>query len=186
MITRLLAAAPDSHTRIDVMDLADALGPLTGYLQAHMTHPAITAHTEVDERLQYLATLAELAALQDDPGTTRASGRVVVITDPGYGFPPEAVQTLTRLINNGAGAAITVLFAGDHTDAISTSAPLLRNIAEHCHRIRLQSDDAAMLDPWTQIAWRFVPDTLALGQRLTDMISTLPSPSYDPIGEPPW
>lgn len=175
LLTRLLAAAPPPHRGIDVIDLADALGPLTEHLQAHMPRPPVTGYTDVTARLQQLVRIAELAALHGDPAT----GGIVVITDPGYGLPAEAIQAAAQLINNSVPASISVLFVGDHSDAVGSAMPLLRDIGEYSHRIRGDAYDLEMLDPWTQTPWCFVPDTLEPGPRLADLINTVAS-SPDP------
>jgi hypothetical protein len=173
MLTRLLAAAPHLNTEIDIIDLADVLGPLTGHLRAYMPRPTVTAHTEAGERLQHLIARAELASL-DDSAEPSASPGIVVITDPGYGFAPDAIGATAQLINSSVGAGISVVFVGDHADATtSASVPLLRDIAEFSHHIRVDADDSGMLDPWTNNPWRFVPDTLAPGPRLAEYIGAL-------------
>ncbi|TDO17712.1 stress response protein SCP2 [Mycobacterium sp. BK086] len=171
LLTRLLAAAPHDNTAIDIIDLADTLGPLTEHLRAYLPRPAVTDHTDAAERLQHLVTRAELASL---PDSDDASASIVVITDPGYGFSPDAIGATVALINSSVDAGISVVFVGDHADAAtSTSVPLLREIAEFSHHIRVDSDDSGMLDPWTHNAWRFIPDTLAPGPQLADVIGLL-------------
>ncbi|WP_179476118.1 TerD family protein [Mycolicibacterium vinylchloridicum] len=173
LLTRLLAATPHSNAEIDVIDLADVLGPLTDHLRAYLPRPAVTAHTDAGDRLQHLVARAELASM-DDSADPPVSPGIVVITDPGYGFAPDAIGATAQLIGSSVDAGISVVFVGDHADATgSASVALLRDIAEFCHHIRVDADDSGMLDPWTHSPWRFVPDTLAPGPRLADYIGLL-------------
>ncbi len=186
ILTRLLAAAPHTPCSIDVIDLADALSSLTRHLQVHMPRNVVTTNMDVAERLQRLITLAELAALNQAPVVNQSGRGIVVITDPGYGFPPEAIQATAQLINNAAATAIEVVFVGDHADAGSSSSILLREIAEHSHHVRVDFTDSMLLDPWTHNAWRFVPDSLSPGPRLADILDKLPARQHDHGDEAPW
>lgn len=181
LLTRLLAA--DRHTKVDVIDLAAALAPLTEQLRPVMCRPAVTAHADVAARLQTLVLESELLALQQDSTPTARVTAITVITDPGYAFPPEACEAIAQLLNNGTGHALVLI--GDHADSGSSPQPLLREIADYSHRILLDAEDAAVADPWTGNPWRFVPDTFALGPRLDDIVALVSG--RDPADEPsPW
>lgn len=181
LLARLLAAAP--QTSVDVIDLAATLAPLTKQLSPCMPRPAVTSRTDVTERLHALVCESDLTALQKDSAPPAGVTGITVITDPGYGFPPEACSAIVQLLNSGTGHALVLI--GDHRDSASSPQPLLREIADYSHRIPLDADDAAVADPWTGTPWRFVPDTMATGRRLADII-TLAS-GRDPAGEPsPW
>ena len=178
VLARLLAAVP--HTTVDVIDLASALTALTQHLHPCMPRPAVTSHTDVAARLQALVLESDLAALQQDSAPTTPVAGITVITDPGYGFPPESSEAIARLLNSGTGHAVVLI--GDHRDGASGPQPLLREIADYSYRILLDADDAVVADPWTGTGWRFIPDTLAVGSRFGDIIALVSG--RDPAGEP--
>lgn len=181
LLTRLLAAVPQAT--VDVIDLAAALTPLTQQLRPCMTRPAVTSHADVAERLHALVLEADLVALQQDSTLPSRVAGITVITDPGYGFPPEACEAIVQLLNSGTGHALILI--GDHRDGASSPQPLLREIADYSHRVLLDADDAVVADPWTGNPWRLVPDTIAPGSRLGDIIALVSG--RDPAGEPsPW
>ncbi len=181
VLTRLLAAVPEAN--LEVIDLAAALTPLTQQLSSCMPRPAVTSHTDVAERFQALTLESDLAALQQDSApATRVAG-ITVITDPGYGFPPEACESIVHLLNGGAGHAVVLI--GDHADAASSPQPLLREIADASLRVLLDDHDAVVADPWTGTAWHFAPDTVAPGPWLGDIIALVAG--LRPTGEhSPW
>lgn len=144
-----------------------------------MPRPTVTVHSDVGPRLQSLVNLAELSSLQDDPSPEPRPATIVIITDPGYGFPPEALQFAAQLINNSASAGISILFVGHNLDATTSSSPLLREIADYSYHVMLDADHSGIVDPWTHNSWRFIPETLALGDRLTDLIGTITPPPPD-------
>lgn len=179
ILTRLLATTPRAHASIDIIDLSEALCPLANHLKPHMPRPTVTVHSDVGPRLQSLVNLAELSSLQDDPSPEPRPATIVIITDPGYGFPPEALQFAAQLINNSASAGISILFVGHNLDATTSSSPLLREIADYSYHVMLDADHSGIVDPWTHNSWRFIPETLALGDRLTDLIGTITPPPPD-------
>ncbi|CAM3845443.1 TerD family protein [Mycobacterium frederiksbergense] len=181
ILTRLLAAAPHPHAGIDIIDLSEALAPLAAHLKPHMPRPRVTTHSEISPRLQNLVSLAELSTLQTDTSPAPQPASIVIITDPGYGFPPDALQFATQLINNSGPAGISILFVGDRLDATASTSPTLREIAEYSHHVMLDADHSRIVDPWTHSSWRFIPETLALGDRLADLIATItpPPPDHD-------
>lgn len=172
VLVRLLAAVPCAQPRLDVIDLAGAVGPLLRQLQDYMPRPAVNSHLAVLGRLQTLTTECDLAALQRNSAAPPPVERILVITDLGYGFPSEAIHATAQVINHSVPAGLALLVVGDHSDAASSTMPLLREIANYSHHVRLDTDDARLLDPWTHNAWRFQPDTLSPGVQLTQLIAT--------------
>ena len=181
VLTRLLAAVPEAN--VDVIDLAAALTPLTQQLSSCMPRPAVTSHADVAERFQALVLESDLAALQQDSALAARVAGITVITDPGYGFPPEACEAIAHLLNSRPGHAVVLI--GDHADAASSPQPLLREIADSSLRVLLDDHDAVVADPWTGTAWHFAPDTIAPGPRLGDIIALVAG--LRPTGEhSPW
>lgn len=160
-VVRLLAAASNPASTLDIIDAGTAVRQLWQPLSAHLVRPIVTEVADVGPRLRELAVQADLVALRRNEEGTIAPGGVVLVTDLGYATPDSALTDAATLINLATESNLSVIFIGDaNWDAVNPS-PLLRSIIEYSIHVPA-GGEAHVSDPWTNTKWRFVPDGLSI------------------------
>jgi len=170
-VMRLLAAASNPASTLDIIDVGAEMRQLWQPLSAYLLRPIVTEVADVGPRLRELAAQADLAALRRSTEGTTAPGGVVLITDFGYATPDSALADAATLINLATESNLSVIFIGDaNWDAVNPS-PLLRSIIEYSIHVP-GGGEAHISDPWTNTKWRFVPDGLSI-ERLVQVSAFL-------------
>ncbi|NEW54055.1 TerD family protein [Nocardia cyriacigeorgica] len=159
LLARLVAAAPQRRTVVDVIDLTGAFTGLTDLLAPVLGGPPITDHTEISARLKTLADAAELAemAYNSGAGTPPAEHRVLVAADFPHGYQATDVQRLGSLLMRGDLIGLsTVIVGGNESDAEDAMVAALSQACRHLPTVA----GTPLFDPWTGSAWELDLDLL--------------------------
>ncbi len=156
LLLRMLAAAPG--TKLDVIDLGNALEPIVAQLEPLLAGPVVTDHYEVSARIESIITAADLAAMAIDSGTdlTKPPPRIVVVADFPYGLHAEDAMRLMQLTTYGPTLGWSVLIVGDDIEQSERAFAQFADASQHIPTVGLNK----VLDPWTRNEWDFVPDVV--------------------------
>ncbi len=152
LLARLVAAAPQRTTVVDVIDLTSAFTGLTALLAPVLGGPPITHHTDISARLKTLADAAELAemAYSSGAGTPPTEHRVLVAADFPHGYQATDVQRLGSLLMRGDLIGLsTVIIGSNESDSDDTLVATLSQACRHLPTI----PGTPLFDPWTGSAW---------------------------------
>ncbi|NEW29787.1 TerD family protein [Nocardia cyriacigeorgica] len=159
LLARLVAAAPQRTTVVDVIDLTSAFTGLTGLLGPVLGGPPVTHHTDISARLKTLADAAELAemAYNSGAGTPPTEHRVLVAADFPHGYQATDVQRLGSLLMRGDLIGLsTVIIGSNESDSDDTLVATLSQACRHLPTI----PGTPLFDPWTGSAWELDLDLL--------------------------
>lgn len=173
VLLRLLAAAPHPTPTLDIIDIAGSLRPLWRPLAAHMPRSVVTEPSEVVSRLRHLVNQVDLAALRRQTDNTVPPAGVVLIADFGYAMSAQAFNDVLTLINTADDANLSLVFTGDPHWENAAPTPVLRDIADHCLHMPVDTHSHALLDPWTHNEWQFTACTIGIDHRLNEISAVL-------------
>lgn len=159
LLARLVAAAPQRTTVVDIIDLTSAFTGLTGLLGPVLGGPPITHHTDISARLKTLADAAELAemAYNSGAGTPPTEHRVLVAADFPHGYQATDVQRLGSLLMRGDLIGLsTVIIGSNESDSADNLVATLSRACRHLPTI----PGTPLFDPWTGSAWELDLDLL--------------------------
>ncbi|WP_280468850.1 TerD family protein [Nocardia cyriacigeorgica] len=159
LLARLVAAAPQRRTVVDVIDLTGAFAGLTDLLVPVLGGPPITDHTEISARLKTLADAAELAemAYNSGAGTPPTEHRVLVAADFPHGYQATDVQRLGSLLMRGDLIGLsTVIVGSNESDSDDSMVAALSQACRHLPTVA----GTPLFDPWTGSAWELDLDLL--------------------------
>lgn len=187
---RLMVAARVSFAEVavgkvhvDVFDVTGSISPLIALLQPVLTTPAVTSPDAVTERLSVLESAVDLTQMAVQAGEVDGlDTRVVVISEPPFGWDPAGLARLLRIVDRGSELGWAFVFAGlvDEHDG----DPLVNLIADRTMMLPV-TDEARAQDPWVGLPWTVIAEqidpgsTLAL-QIVSAMNSDQPRSNADP------
>ncbi|MFE3441559.1 TerD family protein [Nocardia sp. NPDC059180] len=159
LLARLVAAAPQRRTVVDVIDLTGAFTGLTDLLAPVLGGPPITDHTEISARLKTLADAAELAemAYNSGAGTPPAEHRVLVAADFPHGYQATDVQRLGSLFMRGDLIGLSTVIVGSNES--DSDDGMVAALSQACRHLPTVSG-TPLFDPWTGSAWELDLDLL--------------------------
>ncbi|WP_280252268.1 TerD family protein [Nocardia abscessus] len=159
LLARLLAAAPQRRTLVDIIDLTDAFSGITGLLAPVLNGPPITDHADISARLQTLVDAAELAELAYASGafTPPSEHRVLLAADFPHGYQSSDAQRIGVLITRGELIGLSIVIVGaNESDSADTTVAMLSQSCRHLPTI----GGTPLFDPWTGSAWELDLDLL--------------------------
>ncbi|WP_280239282.1 TerD family protein [Nocardia abscessus] len=159
LLARLLAAAPQRRTLVDIIDLTDAFSGITGLLAPVLNGPPITDHADISARLQTLVDAAELAELAYASGafTPPSEHRVLLAADFPHGYQSSDAQRIGALITRGELIGLSIVIVGaNESDSADNTVAMLSQSCRHLPTI----GGAPLFDPWTGSAWELDLDLL--------------------------
>ncbi|WP_280246854.1 hypothetical protein [Nocardia abscessus] len=159
LLARLLAAAPQRRTLVDIIDLTDAFSGITGLLAPVLNGPPITDHADISARLQTLVDAAELAELAYASGafTPPSEHRVLLAADFPHGYQSSDVQRIGVLITRGELIGLSIVIVGaNESDSADNTVAMLSQSCRHLPTI----GGTPLFDPWTGSAWELDLDLL--------------------------
>ncbi|MBF6546799.1 TerD family protein [Nocardia brasiliensis] len=159
LLARLLTAAPDRRTVVDIIDLTGAFTSFTEPLAPVLHGPPITDHTEISGRLQELAQAAELAELAFTSGMSSppSEHRILIAADFPHGYQSSDAQRIGSLIMRGDLIGLsTVIVGSDESDSTDTTVAMLSQSCRHLPTVA----GTPLFDPWTGSPWQLDLDLL--------------------------
>ncbi|MFR9750389.1 TerD family protein [Nocardia sp. 004] len=159
LLARLLAAAPQRRTLVDIIDMTGAFSGFTDLLTPVLNGPPITDHTEISARLQALVDAAELAELAQLSGAAMppSTHRVLLAADFPHGYQSSDAQRLGVLIAKGAALGLsTVIIGAVDSAVVGTTVAMLSRLCQHLP----VAGATPLFDPWTGSAWQLDLDLL--------------------------
>lgn len=168
---------------VEVFDLTGSLAPLSGLLQPMLTAPAVVAPDAVPERLSVLEAAIDLTQMALQAGEVDGlDTRVVVISEPPYGWESTGLARLLRIVDRGSELGWAFVFAGpvDEHDGDR----LISTIADRTMMLPV-TEGARAQDPWVGLAWsvsaeQIDPASAQARQIVMAMISDQPRSRVDP------
>ncbi len=159
LLARLVAAAPQRTTVVDIIDLTSAFTGLTGLLAPVLGGPPITHHTDISARLKALADAAELAemAYNSGAGTPPTEHRVLIAADFPHGYQATDVQRLGSLLMRGDLIGLSTVIIGSNES--DSTDPLIATLSQACRHLPT-IPGTPLFDPWTGSAWELDLDLL--------------------------
>lgn len=166
-----------------MFDVTGSISPLIALLQPVLTTPAVTSPDAVTERLSVLESAVDLTQMAVQAGEVDGlDTRVVVISEPPFGWDPAGLARLLRIVDRGSELGWAFVFAGlvDEHDG----DPLVNLIADRTMMLPV-TDEARAQDPWVGLPWTVIAEqidpgsTLAL-QIVSAMNSDQPRSNADP------
>ncbi|UGT59186.1 TerD family protein [Nocardia asteroides] len=159
LLARLISAAPERRTVVDLIDLSQGFRSLTPLLAPVLEGAPIGDHTEISGRLQELVEAVELAelALSGGAGVPPGEHRILVAADFPHGYQGIDVQRLSTLVLRGGLIGLSVVFVGANESNSTESA--LAALSQSCRHLPTVAG-TPLFDPWTGSAWELALDLL--------------------------
>lgn len=189
---RLMVAARTSfagvavgRVHVDVFDVTGSLAPLVGLIGPVLTTPAVVSPDGVIERLSVLESAIDLTQMALQAGEFDGlDTRVVVISEPPFGWEPAGLARLLRIVDRGSELGWAFVFAGpvDEHDG----DPLVSMIADRTMMLPV-TEEARAQDPWVGLPWSVIaeqidPTSAMALQIVSAMNSDQPKTNADPHG----
>ncbi|MFI9507135.1 TerD family protein [Nocardia sp. NPDC052566] len=159
LLARLIAAAPDRHTVIDMIDLTRSFTGFAGLLTPMLYGPPITDHSDISARLQALVDAAELAeiAYNSNAFTPPTEHRVLLAADFPHGYQASDVTRIGLLMARGELIGLSIVIVG--TDESDSPDSTLAMLAQNCRHLPT-IEGTPLFDPWTGSPWLLDLDLL--------------------------
>ncbi|MFC3963667.1 TerD family protein [Nocardia jiangsuensis] len=159
LLARLISAAPERRTIVDLIDLSQGFRSLTPLLAPVLEGAPISDHTDISGRLQELVEAVELAelALSGGAGVPPGEHRILVAADFPHGYQGIDVQRLSTLVLRGGLIGLSVVFVGANESNSTESA--LAALSQSCRHLPTIAG-TPLFDPWTGSAWELALDLL--------------------------
>ncbi|MFC8531191.1 TerD family protein [Nocardia sp. NPDC057227] len=159
LLARLISAAPERRTAVDLIDLSQGFRSLTPLLAPVLEGAPISDHTDISGRLQELVEAVELAelALSGGAGVPPGEHRILVAADFPHGYQGIDVQRLSTLVLRGGLIGLSVVFVGANESNSTESA--LAALSQSCRHLPTIAG-TPLFDPWTGSAWELALDLL--------------------------
>lgn len=136
---------------VDVFDITGALSPLIDLLRPVLTAPAVISPDSVTERLSVLESAIDLTQMALQAGECEGlDTRVVVISEPPYGWEPSGLARLMRIVDRGSELGWAFVFAGPVDE--HEVDPLVATIADRTMMLPV-TEEARAQDPWVGLPW---------------------------------
>ncbi|WP_459548497.1 TerD family protein [Nocardia sp. X0981] len=159
LLARLVRAAPDRRTVVDIIDLTGAFAGFTDTLAPVLAGPPITEHSDISPRLRQLVDSAELAemAYKSGQGTPPAEHRILLAADFPHGYQSADAQRLVALLARGDLIGLSmVIVGGNESDSGDSTVAILSRACRHLPTVT----GTPLFDPWTGNAWQLDLDLL--------------------------
>ncbi|ONM45932.1 TerD family protein [Nocardia donostiensis] len=159
LLARLLAAAPQRTTLVDIIDLTGAFTGLSELLAPVLAGPPVTDIADISPRLQSLVDTAELAEMahSSGAGAPPTEHRVLLAADFPHGYHTADVHRLGALLVRGDLIGLSTVIVGPNESDSEDGA--IAALSRSCRHLPTVSG-TPLFDPWTNNAWQLDLDLL--------------------------
>lgn len=159
LLARLVRAAPERRTAVDIIDLTGAFAGFTDTLAPVLAGPPVTDHSGISPRLQQLVDSTELAEMAHNSGqgTPPTEHRILLAADFPHGYQSADAQRLVALLARGDLIGLSmVIVGGNESESGDGTVAALSRSCQHLPTVT----GTPLFDPWTGNAWQLDLDLL--------------------------